>query len=157
MKINLEFNNNPLNGYVNISSKSIDVAKTTENAQIVPGVYFNLDPIIKDESVEEIIFNPPLNLLDPMKTIEILLHWHKKLRKNGVLKIFFVDIKQLAANIHQGLLPLVDIHHLIFGSQNEYKSILDISSFREAMKVCKFQIEFISPKDNIVFVEAIKL
>ena len=86
MKLNLECGNDFRSGYVNITSNPQIPENLPENLVVVPGHFTNLDPIIT-EPVEEIVFNPFLNILVPNDIPQILGYWKSKLRKNGILKI----------------------------------------------------------------------
>jgi len=140
MKLNIESNDYFLNGYKTIVSNiSSDVP---EGIEVVYADFTNLDPLCKDGTVEEIIFNPPMNVLDRDLIVKCLEHWTTKLVKGGILKISFLDIRQIARAIYLGDISLAEAHCLTIGKNNELRTVSDYESVKNIFKnsSCKINL-----------------
>lgn len=158
MKINLECGNNWRNGYLNISSwiPSDIPEDLPEETAIISGQSGNLDPVVEDNSAQEIVFNPPFNIVKPNDILDVLQHWQKKLKDGGILKIYFIDIRLSSRFIYSGELKLQDVHNIIFGANKEYESVIETEIMREVLSAIKFKILSISHKQFFVTIEAQK-
>lgn len=156
MKLNLE--GNPLNGYKTVLSQPYQINQDTpQETDIVPGYFHKLDPICPDGEAEEIIFNPPLNILPANDIITVIEHWAKKLAANGILKINFIDIRLAGLLIHRSDLELQQIDMLIFGPAHEYQSVADTNVFKKLFEALGFKISSISTNKPFVAIEAGKI
>ncbi len=144
------------NGYINVNNMPVPIDHMAENTKLVAGDYKNLDPIFQDDSLEEIIFNPPLSVVTPNQLPDLLTHWHKKLKHGGILKIHTIDIRKVGRAAHSGNIGLQDIHNLILGENYEYKSVIDTSILRGLILRLGYKIETITPIDFISIFEVIK-
>jgi hypothetical protein len=158
MKLNLECGNGLRNGYVNVSGRPIPdpPEDLPENTYIAFGKFYDLDPLAKDNTVNEIVFNPPLNVLPPETITEVLDHWNKKLTKNGVLRFSFIDFYLLARKFEAGDIDLQNGHMVVFGQNYSNKSLLDTSLIKTALPSLSYKVDFISTKDMFVIIEASK-
>lgn len=157
MKINLECGNVLLNGYLNVTSIPLQLDDNAKNIDIIMGRYDQLDPILKNTVAEEIIFNPPINKVEPNKLPEVLLHWRQYLQPNGILKIFLIDIRRISNYIRRGTLDLQQIHNYVLGQSNEYRSVIDTRTMKDLLEKLGFKIEIISPVEFITTIEARKI
>lgn len=153
MKLNLECGNDIRNGYINISFNIGDVSNVPENTKIIPGNFRNLDPLIEDESVEEIVFNPTLNTISPKEIVGILTHWSTKLRPSGTLLVKFYDVRRIGQSAHYGTLSLQELHGLLLGHNYENKTVMDVAVVKTVADVTGYDIESISPTEYLVTVE----
>ena len=154
MKLNLECATSQIqNGYINTSIQPID---GVENVVLCD--YKNIDNICGDDDAEEIIVNPPLNVLLPTDLVQVLQHWGKKLNSEGVLKISFFDIRVIGKLIAEGTTDLQKTHMMILGPQNEFSSILDLPTLKKAAQAVKLNINGVRfPTQAQVSVELTKL
>ena len=156
MKVNL-YGNGLRNGYVNIvNSVPDDLSDVPDNTAVITGDFKNLDPVVEDNQAEELIFNVPLNALLPVDLVPVLEHWNKKLAKDGVLRIGYVDIRRLGKSIHMGELTLQDIDNLVYGPNHQYHCLMDTDVLKTVLKSLGYKINYISPKDFFVTIEARK-
>ncbi len=141
MKVKLQCGKNPNNGYINIDSRPNLVAPIlTEDIEFLVGSYGNLDPIIRNEECEEIIFSDPLNSLNPKDLVNIVAHWYGKLQKNGILITYFLDINKIADFILQNKNNDHMTNSYLLGPQDDFNSILDLSTLENAFKAVGFSI-----------------
>jgi hypothetical protein len=156
MKLNLECHNDLRNGYINIIKHPNLQSKPHDGINITVGDFKNLDQIIDDNSVEEIIFSPLMNVITPNEIPKVLHHWKNKLVVGGVVKISFVDVRRVGQAAHLGQLSLENIHYLILGQQNEFRTVLDIATAKVALNTVNLVPQIINPTDFIVSIEAEK-
>ncbi len=158
MKLNLEYGNQWLNGYVNISMwPPQEIPKDLPEAtQIIVGQVGNLDNCVDDNSAEEVIFNPLLNSIKPNDLLDILSHWYRKLKDKGILKISFVDVRLLARYIYNGEMNLQDVHNTVMGPNKQYESVLDLEIIKGVLLSGGFKIDSITHKQYLVNIEAFK-
>lgn len=143
------------NGYVNIVNQVPDgLADLPENTHVVVGDMGNLDPILENNSVEEIILSVPMNVLYPAHIVPVLQHWKDKLKSGGKLVLTFVDIRRLGKFIHSGELSLQQIDGMVFGPNHNYHSLIDTNVLDSVLRGVGYSIKMISPKDFFVTVEA---
>lgn len=148
MKLNLECGNLLRSGYVNANSHSVPLNENvTEDMPFILGHFKNLKSIFPNEKFEEIIFNLPLNILTPEDLLPVISHWKEMLDANGILKVFFIDIRRVARATQVESINIQDTHNLIYGENYAYKSIMDASIFKNVCKSMGFQIEMMSIKD----------
>ena len=140
MKLNLECQNNLRNDYINISSTPIPGDLIAEhNCTFGIGRYDNLSQIVEDESIEEIVFNKPINVIDPNNVMVCLQHWKNKLMVGGILKLYFIDIVKVSRDIVNGTRPLDQLHQMIFGNY-EFKSIISYPIIKNALNNLDMEI-----------------
>jgi hypothetical protein len=156
MKLNLECGTNIRNGYENINFGVVPLNSISEGSRFVVGNYRNLDPIVDDGSCEEIVFNPPLNVLSPNEIVNVLNHWSRKLTGGGKLVVTFYDIRRIGRAAHSSELSLEDIHGMTLGNRNELKTVMDTAVIKLVASASGLLIESISPKQFTVTVELIK-
>lgn len=150
MKLNLECGNDIRGGYININLGVVDIKELPDNARFVVGNFRNLDPMIKDDSVEEIIFAPPLNMIGPVESIQVLEHWKKKLQKNGKLVVKFFDARRIGRSLHTGDLSLQDAHYMLFGQRGEFQTLVDTDILRNVAKALNLFVEYITHSEFFV-------
>ena len=158
MRLNLEYNNNIRNGYINVSvwppqELPKDLPDSTSIAVAKPD---KLDDIAKDNEVEEIIFNPLFNLINPDGILNLLQHWYKKLQSGGLLKIYFADIRLISRYIYNGELSLQDIHNIVMGNNQQNQSVIDTDVMKNALTACGYKLNLVSHQDFFVTIEASK-
>lgn len=156
-KVNL-CGNSPeyLNGYLNIvDSLQVDPNSLSENTSIVAGRYSNLDPVLEDDSVDELLLSLPLNILMPDKLLEILTMWKKKLKQGGTLKVWYYDIRRLALEAVKGSMSLEELHNYLIGANKELNCLLDSATMKIVMNSLGFKINILSLSDLIGSLEAI--
>lgn len=144
------------NGYLNVISNGEYQPTENSSLEIAFGHYGNLNPIVEDESVEEILFSPPLNIMPPDAMVECFKHWHKKLDKNGKIGVYFIDIRYIGRFAHTGEMSLLNLHNFIFGNNYSFRSILDLDTFYSFVKACGFYVETMSNDRGFVSAEIIK-
>lgn len=148
MKLNLECGNLLRSGYINVHSHSISLNENvTEDMPFVLGHFKNIKPVFPNEKFEEIIFNLPLNILTPEDLLPVLSSWKELLEHNGILKVFFIDIRRVARATQIEEISIQDTHNLIHGENYIYKSIMDANIFKNVCKAMNFSIEMMSVKD----------
>lgn len=152
MRVNLECGNDIRMGYCNVNNMPVD-PKLINDEKFVLGNYKNLDELFDDNTVDEIIFNPKLNVVEPEAFVPTIEGWKKKLKIGGRLIIGFTDIRLLSREIHRGNIDLQGVHNLIFGDNNEYKNVMDLGVCQAVMTDLGFSIDIISPKDFSVSME----
>jgi hypothetical protein len=141
MKVTLESKNLPRQGYLNITSQPYHTDNLSNDIQIVSGLFSNLDPILKNETVEEIIFCDYLNKLGPNDMVKIISHWKSKLINGGILKLSYIDIRKICLLGDTGSLTLEELHNLTLGFENnQYRSILDFATFKKICNILKLNI-----------------
>lgn len=148
MKLNLECGTDLRNGYLNIHSVTVPLNENvTKDTQFVVGYYNQLEPILKGQKVEEIVFNPPMNIFSPENLIGILQYWQQFLTENGIIHIFFIDIRRVARATQLELIPIQETHQLLFGPDYMHKSVIDSNTFKAMVKAIGFDIDSMSIKD----------
>ena len=135
-------------GYKNIVSVPPVPEAMLEGAEICIGFYHNLDPVVNDDEAEEIVFSQPLNVLQPESLIQCLDHWYKKLKDDGVLKFYFLDIVRVSRAINNGEINHQDMHYAIFGKDYIYRSVLDVQSVTKGLEHVNYKIDTMSAIDN---------
>jgi hypothetical protein len=156
MKVNL-FGDTLRNGYLNIVPEvSGDLSELPEDTQVMVGNIDSLNSTFENNSVEEIVFNPPLNVLQPTQLVGVLQQFNTKLKKDGRLKIGFFDIRRLGRFIANGELTLQQVDGFIFGPQHQYQCLVDTNVLEAVLKGVGYQIDILSSKDFIVTIEAVK-
>jgi hypothetical protein len=156
MKVNL-YGEGLRNGYVNIVGQvPDDLSNLPDATEVAVGDFKNLDPVVPDGQAEELIFNVPLNAILPVDLVEVLQHWNKKLANKGILRIGYVDIRRLGKSIHSGELTLQEIDNLIFGPDHHYHCLIDTDVLKILLGSVGYSINYISPKDFFVTIEARK-
>lgn len=155
MKVNLY--GDIRNGYLNIVNQLPDsFGELPDDTSIVVGDAGQLDPILENNSVEQMLFSVPLNVLYPAHIVPILQHWREKLQTNGTLIATYVDIRRLGKFIHSGELSLQQIDGMIYGPNHNYHSLVDTNVLDSVLRGIGYSIQMISPKDFFVTVEATK-
>ena len=154
MKINLECGKDIRNGYVNTNANPALFVGVPEGVNFTVSGYENIDHIAKNGTVDEIIFGPPLNKLNPRTSIGVITGWKEKLKINGIIKFGFYDIRTIGLYAHRGSASLVDLHNTIFGQQNEYRSIMDTDLVINVIKSIGLRMDVISINEHIVNIEA---
>lgn len=154
MKLNLEAHLDPRNGYVNVSS--VIPQELPEGVNFTPGRYDNLSEISKENETEEIIFANFLNVIDPIKLLEVFIHWNNILKSDGLLKIKYIDIRRLGRLAYSDHLALSDLHAFTLGGEYQYKAVLDTTNMKKALTECGYKINTISSDGFIVIIEAEK-
>lgn len=127
------------NGYTNIGRGNQNFTNLPENTNYVPGHFGNLDPIIENDSCEEIIFNVPLNVVSLHDLPKLIMHWATKLQKDGILKVFFININKVARTIYEEGAGIEDSNNIIFGSNREFNSVLDLDTVKSVCVKCKLK------------------
>src|SRR5690606_34810960 len=95
---------------------------------VISGNFRNLDPLITNESCEEIIFNPLINIFDPKELSQVIVNWKNKLVKGGILSLTFINFPSVGLDAYLGKLSLPDTHKLTIGQYNEFRSIIDVNN-----------------------------
>jgi hypothetical protein len=95
--------------------------------------------------------------MKPNEILDVLKHWNKKMKIGSVLKLNFLDVRAVAANIHAGDLSLQDSHNLLFGINYDHKSVIDTQVIESVVKDIGFNIDIISIKDFFVTLEITKI
>ena len=155
MKINLECGQDLRTGYININSDPLD-SDVPEGIDFRVNDYRNLDPIVEDESVEELVCNGIIHRLYPNEILQVLAHYVNKLVPGGMLKLTFLDIRHVAREGHLNRMSLHDLHNYIFGSKHENKTIADVDTIKTALTRLNLNINSISMSGCVVSMEAIK-
>lgn len=153
MKLNLECGLDIRSGWINVSLSVIDVSKLPENAKFVVGNFSNLTPLVDDESVDEILFNPFLNVIDAESMVRLLKHWSDKLKVDGILNLKFFDIRRIGRGVHTGDLTLENTHNMIHGQNMEYRTLLDCEIFKKIAKLINMSIDTIVPSEYFVTIQ----
>jgi len=148
MKLNLQCGNLLRNGCLNINTFSLPIHENvTEDTLFAIGDYKNIQPVVKDQKFEEIIFNPPFNIIEPAAILDYLNYLKGFLTENGILKIFFIDIRRVARALQCDEISLKDAHVLIFGLNYEQINLMEANIMRSVAKDLDFVIENMSMKD----------
>lgn len=155
MKVNLECGSNILNGYVNINSEMVDNTHVGD-ANFIIGVYNNLDPVLEDNSAEEIIFNPVLNCLPPSDIAQCVTHWRNKLIDGGMLVVSFTDILRVSTGIVRGDIDYQNAHNILYGQNGEIKSLTDLNNIKSLLRQLGFTIDFVDTFQITNLIRAVK-
>lgn len=138
----------PRNGYLNLNSTTVGLHENiTPDTQITVGYYNQLEPVLKNQKADEIIFNPPMNIFSPEDLINILQYWQRFLEPDGVIKVFFIDIRRVARATQLESIPIQETHQLLFGPNYIHKSVIDANIFKTMVKAIGFNIESMAIKD----------
>lgn len=158
-KVNLSLGNDIRNGYVNVVKHPIfeKIEPLPDSGSVVIGDPFNLNPLFEDNSLDEIIFCQPMNVIDSTSLVKTLLHWYSKLKSGGILKCFAIDIRPLAKALSDGSLSLQEGHGYIFGPANQYKCLMDSESLKFIIANLGLSIETVSLRECFVNIEAVKI
>jgi len=154
-KIYLEPDGQYRNGYVNITSRPSDGA-THEGITVIPGRFDNLDPLVGNDTVDEIVFGQPLNILDPNTIVRLIKHWSDKLLPLGELKVFGVDARVVGKMAADNEITLGGVHALTLGDKFRFNCILDTSTLIEAVKSVGLRINSVVVDGYLVQIEASK-
>ena len=152
MKINLLCGPNCKTDYWNIDHR-INLCKP-EGHKFSAGYYNNLDPLIEDESCEEVFVSEVLNILQPQEMIKVIEHWAKKVVKGGVLNIRFVDIFFAAQAISGKILNSESSNRVINGN-GSFNSVLEFAAVKEVLGSLGLRINKLT-SNIITEIEAIK-
>lgn len=159
MKVNIT-GNEIRNGYLNIIHGAVmnppSPDSVSDGTAIVVGRFHELDPILENDSAEEILFNYALNILGPNDMVPILEHWRNKLMPEGILKVSFIDIRRLGRFITSGDMSLEELDMIIYGPNRSHVCLMDTNTFTNVLKNLGFSIDTIAAKDFFVTVEAKK-
>jgi hypothetical protein len=152
MKINLNCEQNILNGYVNVSNNP----ETTADVHVEK--YDDLSRIVKTESaVDEIYINDLLQLYNPDDVSKVMQYWRSLIKDGGVLKIKFFTITHMARLFYQRRLSIGEFHSFVFGSAYENKALVDIDLVKKLLPPLKLRPEIISVNSaGLAYIEAIK-
>lgn len=150
MKLNLECGTDLRNGYVNVSSNMINLPKLPPNTTLAFGNFKNLSHILEDDYAEEIIFNKPLNFIDPKDFVPTFKYWKEILSENGIIKVHFCDIRKLGRIIYHENISLQDIHNLLYSGS---RTVIDTDSFLNMAKALEFTVHTLSSQNFIVSAE----
>lgn len=155
IKIYLEPDGQYRNGYINITSRPTDVA-THEGMTVIPGRFDNLDPLVGNNSVDEIVFGQPLNIIDPNGIVKVLKHWSDKLAPLGELRVFGVDARVVGKMAADNEIALSDIHALTLGDKFRFSCILDTNTLIEAVKSIGLRVNSVVIDNYLIQIEASK-
>ncbi len=148
--IKLNINGSPLNGWINISDKIVNPELVKNGETFVPGNTENLDFIVEDATVDEILFGQPINSLTPDNIVNYLQMYAKKLKVGGLLNIYFVDIRKVGLGLYNSSLQLDQAHELIFGLQNDNRSLVDTQTVLALSEKMGFKVDLISPNGYLI-------
>lgn len=140
MKFNIE--GQIRQGYINIGRNMPNPADLQNDEVFVPGDVKNLDSITGDNTADEIIYNPPLNILTPDDVVNVIKKLKSKLKPTGFMSLWIVDIRKVGLGIHDSSLSLPDAHNLILGRNYENKTLLDTPTLMSVFK--EFNLKVIS-------------
>jgi len=156
IKLNLESNGDFRHGYLNIVSKPIGVSDKHEGVEVIPGQFWNLDPVVKDESVDEIVFNPMLNIMNPEQMVQVVNHWTKKLKNEGKLYCWFIDHREVARMMYMDYIGLADAHRYFIGNNREIQTLSDCDTVVRSFKSAGYIINDISLNNHVASLELTK-
>lgn len=144
------------NGYINAGMVPPPKESFRQDEIFVVANENNLDIVAEDGTLKEIVFSPPINSLSPSIVVEFISNCYKKLSKEGVLKLWIIDIRTVGLALYNGLLDLEQAHQLIFGKHYELKNLMDIGVIVAACKHIGFSIDSIAPNAYFATVEVKK-
>jgi len=153
MKINLECGQDIRQGFVNVNSVPVE---NPHNYDFRVGDPRNLDEIVEDGKAEQIVANELLTRFHPSEVVSVVQRWIQKLQKGGKLIVTFVDFRLVAQEIYLNNLSIENIHVLIYGQNNEKQSICDVDTAKILVEKLGMNVEHVSIKDTVVYVEAVK-
>jgi hypothetical protein len=156
MKLNLQCGTNLRNGWINVNSHPINIEQTTEEVKFHIGDYRNLDSLVEDNSVEEIVFSQPMNVVKANEVIPILSNWRKKLKISSKLTISIFDTRRVARALYMSDISLADAHIYLLGANNEFQSIVDTNIERTVLEQCGFVIDSINIDGLISTITSVK-
>jgi hypothetical protein len=156
MKVNLDCSTDIRNSYLNITTSVPSLSQEQLLCNIVSGSYKNINEILEDNSCEEIIFSPFINKVSPIEIVPFLNDIKNKLIVNGKLILTIIDARKIGRAIFSGEINLQEFHNLVFGANNDLKSVLDISILKNAAKELGFNITSISQDNFYIRLELIK-
>lgn len=157
MKLNLGCNGNFRNGYVNVLFAPINIpSDLPKETQVVMGQISNLRDIAGEESVEEILFSPPINTIDPVHMVQIVDHWKDVVMDGGRIKFSYFDIRKIGYYAYAGRMSLEDIHGAVYGGNYELKSVMDQESLRAMLESLGLKLVSMVPNGFMSNVEVVK-
>lgn len=159
MKVNISSGRDIRSGYINVVEHPLadSLKDLSDTTSVIVGKYSNLDPIFKDGTLDEIVFNPPMNTVSPHDIIKVIQHWSKKLKVNGALKFSAIDIRLLGKALSDGSLDLEDTHMYIFGPNYEHRCVMDAESLKFIVSNLGFKVENMSINGFFINIEALKI
>lgn len=151
LKVHIFGEAEPIQGYTNIS------IYPTKNPNVITMDVRMLDKLIYDESADEVVADNIVNKIPPDQSLQVLGHWIKKVKKGGLFKISFLNIREISRLSCTYDMDLNQLHSLIFGHQNDNRSICDIGLMKNALMQFGLSIENISSSGLLAFIEARKV
>lgn len=133
MKLHIDINTNPLNGYTTIDPIGGDTTKICLD-------YRNLDSVVQTNECTEIYAPSILNYIHNAELDSIIKHYVSKLRHGGKLIIGGSDIRDIAKKIIKEEISLEDANKLLYGiapfvwiTKRGAYTMYDISSMLKTM------------------------
>lgn len=147
MKLSIECE--PRTGFVNVSMHKRDGIQNVDDWRKLSS--------IDDNSVSEIYSYTFSNVLSNNDMRDMIESWNKKLKKNGIVRLSFIDIEAIGNRVLKGEMQIKDLHDVLFGPSYERKYIFKIETIIDILKENNLFINTISNDGTYITVEAKKL
>lgn len=135
IKFNVECGDSPRNGYVNTVSNPAHMSRISpemgDDIEITLCEHLKVHELHEDKKASEVIINFYLNVFAPSQIGEFLSKWVDKMCVGGILKIKFIDVRQVCRLGSFGHLPIQELHKMLLGPENgRFNVVSDYQSIK---------------------------